>query len=276
MSDRFPICSVWATVDEARACGGFPDEDIPDEDVEKLLESSSYLLYLLSGKRYPGICTDTVRPCAAPDARTSGRFGFDESWGWSSRFGFCCNRGHEPGLPCSCEEPSKVKLGAYPIRSIVEVEIDGEILDPSEYDVMNRRWLIRTADLDGTRRSWPSRQRLDLPLGDDGTWSVTFTYGQEPPQPGIDAAISYARELSKACSGSADCKLPSRVQSIARQGVSMVIGDPLLFLRGGLTGLSMVDSWLGAERHASRGRSAFVNPDQYATVSRLASDPWQS
>jgi hypothetical protein len=50
----------------------------------------------------------------------------------------------------------------------------------------------------------------DLPLGDVGTWAVTFTYGQEPPQPGVDAAVAYAREWVRACNNDSTCALPAR------------------------------------------------------------------
>jgi len=256
MSDDFPICGTWATVEEAGGCGSF--ECQTDEDLLEVLEASSYLLYLLSGKVYPGICEDFVRPPAVCDD------------------GRCCRDS------CSCchHGVSKLTLGAYPIRSIVEVEIDGDVLEPDEYQILNRRYLLRMADVDGNRQRWPGIQRLDLPLGDPGTWGVRFTYGQAPPIPAKMAAIAYAKELAKACACSSDCKLPARVQSVARQGVTMVIGDPNAFLVAGLTGLSTVDSWLAAERYARRNRrSAFVNPDFILCgegISRLSGDALQS
>jgi hypothetical protein len=260
MSDDFPLCGSWATNDEARLCPGF--DDIEDDGLfglTNLLRASTYLLYLLSAKRYPGICEDFVRP---PSVCDDGR---------------CCRDS------CSCchHGVSKLTLGAYPLREIIEVEIDGELLDASEYQILNRRFLLRMADVDGNRQKWPGIQRLDLPFGDPGTWGVRFTYGQAPPLPGQMASIAYARELGKACSGDPGCKLPARVQSVARQGVTMVIGDPNAFLVAGLTGLSESDSWLAAERYAARNRRpAFVNPDFILCgeqgVSRLSGDVLQS
>jgi hypothetical protein len=258
MSDLFPICGSWATAEEARACGPIA-ECATDDELDEVLEASSYLLYLLSAKRYPGICEDFVRP---PASCSVDRCCIDSC--------ACCSHGF-----------AKISLGAYPIRSIVEVEIDGEILDVSEYQILNRRFLLRMADVNGLRQKWPGVQRLDLPFGEDGTWGVRFTYGQAPPRPGKMAAIAYAKELAKACACSADCKLPARVQSVARQGVTMVLGDPNAFLVAGLTGLSGVDSWLAAERYAGRNRRpAFVNPDFILCgelgVSRLSGDVLQS
>ena len=259
MSDSFPLCAPWATNDEARECSGFDDvEDDGPFGLTALLEASTYLLYLLSGKRYPGICEDFVRP---PGVCDDGR---------------CCRDS------CSCchHGVSKLTLGAYPIREIVDVEIDGEILDPSEYRILNRRYLLRMADVDGNRQRWPGIQRLDLPLGEPGTWGVGFRYGNAPPRPGQMAMIAHARELAKACASDPGCKLPARVQSVARQGVTMVIGDPQSFMISGLTGLPDADGWLSAERYAARNRRAtFVNPDFILCdegVSRLSGDVFQS
>lgn len=279
MSDAFPLCATWATVDEARACVVWPDS-VEDEAIANALESATYILYLLSRRKYPGVCTDQVRPCAE-DGRpeqVGGHAAWQSGWGWTNALGgWCCNRSHDPALPCSCSEPSKVVLGAYPIRSILAVEVDGEVLDASEYDLLNRRYLLRMADADGNAQGWPMTQRLDLPLGEVGTWAVTFTYGQAPPRPGMDAAIAYAREWVRACTNDSTCTLPARVQSIARQGVQYVIAAPETFLALNLTGVAMVDAWLTAERSGDRNRGAvFVNPDQYATVARMSGDSWQS
>jgi hypothetical protein len=258
MSDAFPLCEPWATNDEARdQCSGF--DGVEDDDLARLLRSSTYLLYLLSGRRYPGLCEDFVRPPAVCDD------------------GRCCRDS------CSCchHGVSKVTLGAFPIREILDVEIDGVSLDASEYQILNRRYLLRMADVDGRAQKWPGIQRLDLPLGEGGTWGVGFTYGQRPPEPGQIAMIAYAREFAKACAGDASCKLPARVQSVARQGVTMVLGDPQAFMVAGLTGLPDSDGWLMAERYAARNRrSAFVNPDFILCgeggVSRLSGDAFQS
>lgn len=254
MSDRFPLCDTWATVDEAKECADFGDAT--DEAILKALQSATYVLYRLTDRRYPGICEDFVRPPGECD---------------DGRCRNCC--------ACCCHGPSKITLGAFPIREIVEVEIDGEILDPSEYRILNRRYLVRMADADGKRQNWPRCQRLDLPLGEEGTWGVHFLYGQTPPQPGVDAASLYAVEWAKACGDSAgECKLPARVQSIARQGVTMVIGDPRTFLESGLTGLGPVDSWIAAERRGRRS-FGFVNPDAVLCdqfPARIGGEVWQS
>lgn len=276
MSDEFPLCASWATLDDALGCGGEAFTCDTDAQIEDSLECASWVLYQLTRRKYPGICTDTVRPCAAPAMGSS-----PMSWGWSTPWGgWCCNRAHNQTMPCSCSEPSKITLGAYPIREVVEVEIDGVLLSTDlgdDYDVLHRRWLIRMADAEGHSQAWPMNQRLDLPLGEVGTWAVTFRYGAAPPRMGVRAAVAYAKELAKACACKTDCVLPARVQSVARQGMSMVIANPEVFLANGFTGVAAVDEFIKADRYGDNKRGAvFVNPDQYATVGRLSGNPYQS
>lgn len=87
---------------------------------------------------------------------------------------------------------------------------------------------------------WPECN--DLTKNDDqpGTWSVTVTYGRPVPELVLLAAAQFACELIKGCMGK-DCKLPQRVSSISRQGVSVSFLDPMSFLSEGLTGLYLVD-----------------------------------
>ena len=74
-----------------------------------------------------------MTPCGhVPATRPEQHTLWIDQWGGSAMGQWCCNRGHDPALPCNCTEPSKVRLGAYPVRSIVSVEIDGNVLDESE------------------------------------------------------------------------------------------------------------------------------------------------
>lgn len=276
MTDEHPLCGSWATVEDALGCGGESFACDSEGQITDLLECATWVVYNLTRRKYPGLCTDTVRPCAAPQMGLS-----PLSWGWHTPWGgWCCNRAHNQTMPCACSEPSKITLGAYPIRSITEVEIDGALLSTQlgeDYDLLHRRWLIRMADADGHPQCWPTNQRLDLPLGEVGTWAVTFTYGAMPPRMGTRAVVAYAKQLAKACACKSDCVLPSRVQSVARQGMSMVIQSPDVFLATGFTGVSETDEFIKADRFGDNKRGAvFINPDQYATVGRLSGNPYQS
>jgi len=260
----FPLCSTWATAEDVTACGEVTCED---EMLTTMLEASTYILYLLSRRKYPGICTATVTPCASqPHSLIID--GWQPSWGVLRPWGWCCNPRHSEGFQCDCGHgPSQVTLGKFPVLpDTVSVEIDGVTLDADEYRVLGNRWLVRMADADGNAQCWPSRQRLDLPLGEVGTWSVTFDYGALPPTPGVLACAEYARELCLACTpgSEGECILPARVQSLTRQGVQIAFADPLAFLNNGLVGTPLADAWLSAERFGDKnGQVMFINPDDH-------------
>ena len=114
---------------------------------------------------------------------------------------------------------------------------------------------------------WPSCQILDLPDTEDGTFSVTYRYGQDPPVSGQHAAAALACEFYRACGGgggTGDCDLPQTAVRVTRQGVSIdktVAVDWFLErrgIRGWKTGILAVDGFLNS-----------VNPD---TMRRAAAD----
>ena len=97
------------------------------------------------------------------------------------------NYGYPLGSLCdlclvSCS-PSLVKLSGYPVRAISEVKIDGDILDSGDYRVHNRRYAMRLSN-----GHWPRRQNLTEADTEDGTFSISYTYGQDPPELGMAAA----------------------------------------------------------------------------------------
>lgn len=277
-TDLDPICADWVTLEEVQDCAD-KLACASNEQASAAISTASYLLWLLSGKRYPGECETTVRPCARPwgdrfaAAGRSSRFnwGWDASWGWSAPWGWCCDQSHDVGS-CGCGSPGRISLGQWPINgdeTDITVEIDGDTLGPDEYVLVDRRWLLRSASDDGSSRSWPCCQRLDRPLGDDDTWAVTFKFGTAPPRAAKTACAAYAGQWARAACSDDSCTLPAGVQSLARGGVSIQFLDPVVLMENGLTGVPAVDNWLIAERYGDRHQPAvFVNPDDYAPVHR--------
>lgn len=232
------VCTPWATA--ADLCEPYDDPALDPALVDDMLDVASDLLFFLSGQRFAGICRDTVRPAGRPLGAHGSHLG--------------C------GGVCG-ERVVAVTLGAYPIDSIIEVLLDGVALDPSEYKIVDNRWLVRTADADGNRRTWRTCQRLDLDSTEENTFEVTFVYGQMPPRAGVRAAAELGGELALACSPALEgkCKLPKRVTSLARQGVTeTVVLDPMAFLDKGKTGLYSCDSFLAAVNPAGISRAAAV------------------
>lgn len=236
-----PPCQPWVEPEEIADCCGITAGSDNADELTAAAESASGILYLLSGSLYPGTCERTVRP--------------DEpALCWSPRVWIYGRR----------QRLSRVKLAGH-VTSIVEVLIDGATVDASLYRLDQNRYLTRMADPDGTPGRWPTRQRLDLPATEPGTFEITYEHGQQPPSAGIAAAAALACELYKACpapGGSAgECKLPAGVKRIVRQGITVeTITAVATMLRKGATGLVAVDSFLSVYGKPSRP-SALYSPD---------------
>lgn len=234
-------CEPWATLADL----GSPCDDYGMDPalLEDSLQIASDVLFSLSGRRYPGVCEDVVRPTGA-----------------------CAPRPTTPrdtlgrrGDPC-CSTVRGIRLGGSPLVDVTEVLLDGEILDPSEYRVDDHDLLVRLRDADGTLRSWPCCQDVTLPTTEEGTFQVTYTYGRTPPLGGIRAAASLACQLALAAQPetAGQCRLSDRVLSVTRQGVTKTLRDPAAMFPEGLTGLNEVDLWLSSERYGRKARRATV------------------
>jgi len=268
-------CQVWCDPTDVIDCS---DLDLTSDlsILEDACASASEILYDLSGRQYSGRCAPvTVRPCAngcscwpasdlfpglspgAPQFPVGG-------WGWwaGSGWGWGWN---DVGCGCGCE--SRALLPGYPVTSIVEVKIDGDVLDEDEYRLDEYRWLTRMADADGQAQFWPGCQRLDRPDTEPGTWSVTYIHGVTPPISGKRAAAQLAGEIYKACTGG-NCALPAGTTQVTRTGITVVKAPFIAWGRINghwATGLTLVDMFLSARNPAglkrrpiswSAGRSA--------------------
>lgn len=230
------VCSSWITVEDR--CSPCTDA-ISDEEFEKWMLPASNIVYNLSGRQFPGVCeVDPIRPCAA---HVTQRRIDSKPPGWHPTWGVCgC------GGPCSCAGNREIALGYYPIDEILEVKIDGEVLDPSEYRLDNWRTLIRLRDPDGRNPGWPTWQELDLDDDQPGTWSVLLSWGREPPPEGVRAAAVLACELAMSCSPdlAGECRLPKNVTSVTREGVTIVMSPSDFLDKDGKTGLWEVDLFI--------------------------------
>lgn len=225
-------CTPWITAADVERLTGCSEvaEDEP------LIQVAADVLYKLSGERFPGVCSQTVNP------------------------GVYCHC-DTPHAGC-CDGVRHLVLGATPVREILAVRLDGVTLDPSEYRAHGSR-LYRLPDSNGHRQVWPCCRRPDqVP---DERIEVEFTYGEQPPPAGVLAAATLACELIRAKEADGDdnqCRLPQRVQTITRQGVTMALLDPMSFLENGRTGIYEVDLFLSAYVDSGGARrSGVVNPD---------------
>lgn len=231
-------CTPWVTPAAVSARPDMADANIQTSVIEGACADASGILYALSGRQYPGACTSTVRPhgggygcCHVATHLLSGCVTLD-SWTAATNGGACGDGG--------------LDLGLYPVRSITQVKVDGQVVAPSAYRLDGKRWLVRL----GATLHWPVDQRLDLPDTAVGTFSVTAAHGADPPDAGVSAASLLAAELSKSRSALPN-SLPRRVTTIVRQGVTMAVADPQGYLREGLSGIWEIDLFL---RAANPGR----------------------
>ncbi len=232
-------CTPWITGDDVAECCSV--EASGGMIFDAVAEQASDLLFAISGRLFAGECGPrTVRP--ACDGCYCGYQVLSRGyvvgpWDYGYPLLSLCD-----GCLTACS-PSLVKLAGTPVREVSAVMINGDLLDPSEYRIYNDRYLQR---LDSLR--WPWSQNLGLPDTEENTFSITYTYGADPPALGIAAAASIGCELYKACSSSTgECRLPSGVTRLTRQGVTI---DKLAFTSWGFregrwaTGLPLVDAFL--------------------------------
>jgi hypothetical protein len=219
---------------------------------------ATLVLWAATARQF-GECQVTVRPCGRQCSSCPTGFYWDEgTWlpyifngEWRN-----CWCGTGPGC-CTCDPLCQVYLPG-PVSSVVSVRLGGETLPVSgSYFVLDQQWLVRV----DTSLCWPQCSDQNLAPGDLNAFEVTYRRGRPVPDALLTAAGSLACEYIKACQG-ADCRLPSRVASIARQGVSITMADVNELLRNGLTGLKEVDEVVRAlNPHGSKGRTRFYSPD---------------
>lgn len=245
--------------------------------------AASEILFVRSGRVYTGSCGPvTIRPVARPtdmDERTW--LGSGGAWGYSSSWGSCNYYGLGAGGVVShfgCSNPPEIELGTYPVTSIIQVLIDGVLIPPDEYELRDYRTLVRmrpTPSYVPTERyGWPTCQIQDLPDSQQGTFSVTFDFGQDPGSGGRMAAKALAQAFALAHLGVSDA-FPQRITKIERQGISAAVTDVIDILAKGALGIYEVDAWLASVNPQSqRTQSSVWSPDigrprrqQYPSVS---------
>jgi hypothetical protein len=208
---------------------------------------ASEYLWRWTGKSL-GLCELTIQPCRADCTAGQSTFGSSPSaapwrpvlvggrW-YNIGCGDACGDG------CGCGGGSPLRLPG-PVDDVQEVREDDVALDPSAYYVRNNSTLVRT---DGLRWSPCSLE-------------ITYTRGVPVPVGGQIAAGVLANELALAACGDDECRLPSRVQTVTRQGVTIAMLDAFDDIDKGHTGIWIIDSWLASMTKAPQ-RPVVLSPD---------------
>lgn len=222
------------------------------------------VLWAATGRRF-GLCSVTTRPCGR---YCSGADGGIYGYYWNGEGFFVpylfngewrnCWCGF--GLGCmTCQPDCQVYLDG-PVNSIVNVIQNGSVVDPSTYRVDNGTWLVRTHDASDDD-CWILRQDFNKGITADQTLQVSYLKGTPVPPALVRAGGELACEWAKACVGAA-CRLPQRVTSISRQGVTVSLADVDALLMNNLTGLPSVDNVIHAfNPYHIQSRMQVVSPD---------------
>lgn len=224
------LCALWATEDD------LPDAkpDLPPGATwDDLLLVASELLWALSGRQWSGTgdCEATAR-LVRERGRCVGWWHDGALAGWQ---GFVSR-------PASIAQRD-VKLPHDEVTEVVSVTSGDDAFTAYE---LRGSWLHRS---DGG--GWNERD-----------FEITYRWGLAPPAGGVRAAAAYAMELGKAVAGDSSCRLPKRVVSVTRQGVSMTMIDPQTYLDKGKLGIPDIDQWLASVNpSAVPERATIWSPD---------------
>jgi hypothetical protein len=127
-------------------------------------------------------------------------------------------------------------LTGRPVHEILGVTIsDGTLIPAQEYQLAGgfRLHLDRKY---GQRSEWPwcdYRSEREV--------EVDYVYGSPPPEQIRYIIEILKEEFDKGIAGDDECRLPKRVTSVSRQGLSMTVLDPQKFIDEGRTGIPEVD-----------------------------------
>lgn len=256
-------CTAWPV--DTGCCPTLPD-DVDPALVDRWALVASQLLWRLSGRRWGPSCPVTVRPCRR-DCVTglttatlsafapAGRWVpyIDETGAWRNALLCGCD------TTCHCGPRLCTVRLEGPVYDLVEVRVDGAVLDPVAYRVDSANQLTR---VDGA--CWPSCSDLLAGCDQPGAWCVTYRLGLRLDEAAIAAVSELTCHLIAAClppGSGCECRLPGRVQRVARQGVTVdLVAEATAVWREGRTGLPLVDAWL-----------ATVNPHNLTQPSRVYS-----
>lgn len=243
-------------------------ETLTDDEQQSAAEYGALIAWAATGRRF-GLCERTVRPCGQATDNPNGYFWTDGTWmpytfrgQWRNCAG--CNAGY--GC-CSCEPRCQVWLPG-PIYSIpaTGISVDGDIVDVDAWRVDDNKWLVRT---DG--ECWPTCQDFNVDSG-TGYFSVTYLGGMPVPRVLLGAAGELACEWARACRGD-PCRLPQRITSISRQGLSVSLADIDGLLDRGLTGITTVDQVIRSFNPSSIPSRMNISSPDWPPVTKVTTYP---
>jgi hypothetical protein len=204
------------------------------------IDTASFILYKLTGEKYPGVQTST-------DAYSSQSI--DQLIQLQTQIHI---QGHMPivsagnifNMPIAAAGVRNLRLRSSPVHSVISVIRDGELVDPESYTLRNNAYLVQT---NGAPWLFGVTDTL-----------ITYVHGTPVPRAGKSCAIRLANELIHAAKDDGLCTLPERVQSVTRQGLSFAVLDPQDFIQHGKVGIPQIDYFIQAANPGKARKKARV------------------
>lgn len=179
----FLPCVPWITADQIAADPRVCPEGSgdPTPDFDPYVTRATEALWVLTGRRF-GVCSATVRPLRR-------------------------------GCGCGCGCGGGITLHS-PLVSVDGVTIDGEPF--TSFYVRDGRAIYRS-----DHAEWPASQDLGLPTSAPGTFSITYTYGVEPPEVVKKGTLELAVQYVLLDRESSMCQLPMGTTRATYQGLTV-------------------------------------------------------
>lgn len=143
------------------------------------------------------------------------------------RYGLCITevwpcRSMCPARCSRCPECRGVRLDLFPlvgrVESIEGIEVGGEPVDESEYELTSHRYLVPFNP--GSLYPFPA-QVVNLAPGSVGTWSVEAVRGEPVPENVLVGASDLACQFIKLCVTPESCDIPLNAVSVTQDGISV-------------------------------------------------------
>lgn len=229
--------------DLVTCCKAASDAGLSADDprLEDVVVQASEILYNLTGRQFTGTQNVKVRPQVPCSCGWYGRFGYPSYPSYPAYPGYPWNSNYG----CGCLPP-RIDLGFWPVARINSIWYNAEVQPLTDFHIDNYRYLVRN---DGLRfpnypnNLWATKGGDHDNANEGYVFEVDLDYGAAVPRLLQRATRELAcRLLSEClCPDDKSCKVPDRVNSLSRQGVSINLIDPLDILREGGTGIYAVD-----------------------------------
>lgn len=211
-------CDTYPYVTPAEliaCCQDATDMEEDDPAVLDAIADASLVLYYLTGKQFAGTCTTTVRPA--------------------------CLKG---GCVCGCS-PRQVNLGIWPVTELISVRYGGTLYEDADatdlFHINDFHYIARNdGELFLSGNQWAVAGSAEDNETNGNVFEVTVSHGLKIPRLLTRATRALACQFVSACADR-PCKLPERVTSVVRQGISMDIANVADMLKDGRTGIYEVD-----------------------------------